>query len=69
MRTECGPPVLGRRRSAVRSGGRKKEGSARAFWPLVGAVGFSRPRPLMQYRRLIAERSSFDDALAATAEV
>jgi 3-phenylpropionate/trans-cinnamate dioxygenase ferredoxin reductase subunit len=34
---------------------------------LVGAVGFSRPRPLMQYRRLIAERSPFDDAVAATA--
>jgi len=34
---------------------------------LVGAVGFSRPRPLMQYRRLIAERSSFDAAVAATA--
>jgi 3-phenylpropionate/trans-cinnamate dioxygenase ferredoxin reductase component len=31
---------------------------------LVGAVGFSRPRVLMQYRRLIAERASFDDALA-----
>jgi len=34
---------------------------------LVGAVGFSRPRVLMQYRRLIAERASFEDALAATA--
>jgi 3-phenylpropionate/trans-cinnamate dioxygenase ferredoxin reductase subunit len=34
---------------------------------LVGAVGFSRPRPLMHYRRLIAERSSFEDAVAATA--
>jgi 3-phenylpropionate/trans-cinnamate dioxygenase ferredoxin reductase subunit len=34
---------------------------------LVGAVGFSRPRPLMQYRRLIAQRAPFDDALAATA--
>jgi NADPH-dependent 2,4-dienoyl-CoA reductase/sulfur reductase-like enzyme len=31
---------------------------------LVGAVGFSRPRVLMQYRRLIAERASFEDALA-----
>ena len=31
---------------------------------LVGAVAFSRPRVLMQYRRLIAERASFDDALA-----
>ncbi len=34
---------------------------------LVGAVGFGRPRVLMQYRRLIAERASFEDALAATA--
>ena len=31
---------------------------------LVGAVAFSRPRVLMQYRRLIAERTTFDDALA-----
>jgi 3-phenylpropionate/trans-cinnamate dioxygenase ferredoxin reductase component len=31
---------------------------------LVGAVGFSRPRVLMQYRRLIAERATFEDALA-----
>jgi NADPH-dependent 2,4-dienoyl-CoA reductase/sulfur reductase-like enzyme len=30
---------------------------------LVGAVAFSRPRILMQYRRLIAERATFDDAL------
>ncbi len=33
---------------------------------LVGAVAFNRPRILMQYRRLIAERASFDDALAVT---
>jgi 3-phenylpropionate/trans-cinnamate dioxygenase ferredoxin reductase component len=32
---------------------------------LVGAVGFSRPKVLMQYRRLIADGASFDDALAA----
>jgi 3-phenylpropionate/trans-cinnamate dioxygenase ferredoxin reductase subunit len=32
---------------------------------LVGAVAFSRPRVLMQYRRLIAERTMFDDALAS----
>ena len=31
---------------------------------LVGALGFSRPRQLMQYRRMIAERASFTDALA-----
>jgi NADPH-dependent 2,4-dienoyl-CoA reductase/sulfur reductase-like enzyme len=31
---------------------------------LVGAVAFSRPRVLMQYRRLIAERTSYEDALA-----
>ena len=31
---------------------------------LVGAVGFSRPRVLMQYRRLVAEETSWDDALA-----
>lgn len=30
---------------------------------LVGAVAFSRPRVLMQYRRLIAERATFDDAV------
>jgi 3-phenylpropionate/trans-cinnamate dioxygenase ferredoxin reductase component len=30
---------------------------------LVGAVAFNRPRVLMQYRRLIAARCSFDDAL------
>jgi NADPH-dependent 2,4-dienoyl-CoA reductase/sulfur reductase-like enzyme len=33
---------------------------------LVGAVAFSRPRVLMQYRRLIAQRSGFDDAVRAT---
>ena len=32
---------------------------------LVGAVGFSRPRVLMKYRRLVAERASFEDALAS----
>ena len=31
---------------------------------LVGAVGFNRPRVLMQYRRLVAEGTSWDDALA-----
>ena len=36
---------------------------------LVGALGFSRPRIVMQYRRMIAERASWDDALArASAE-
>ena len=34
---------------------------------LVGALGFSRPRPVMQYRRLIADRASWDDALAHAA--
>jgi 3-phenylpropionate/trans-cinnamate dioxygenase ferredoxin reductase component len=33
---------------------------------LVGAVAFSRPRQLMQMRRLIAERVSFADAIAST---
>ena len=32
---------------------------------LVGALGFNRPRQVMQYRRMILERVSFDDALAA----
>lgn len=32
---------------------------------LVGALAFSRPRQLMQYRRMIAERASFADALDA----
>jgi 3-phenylpropionate/trans-cinnamate dioxygenase ferredoxin reductase component len=31
---------------------------------LVGAVGFGRPRVLMQYRRMIAERCSWDAALS-----
>jgi NADPH-dependent 2,4-dienoyl-CoA reductase/sulfur reductase-like enzyme len=31
---------------------------------LVGALGFSMPAKLMQYRRMIEERASFDDALA-----
>ena len=30
---------------------------------LTGAVSFSRPRLLMQYRRLIADGATFDDAL------
>jgi NADPH-dependent 2,4-dienoyl-CoA reductase/sulfur reductase-like enzyme len=30
---------------------------------LVGTLAFSMPAKLMQYRRLIAERASFDDAL------
>lgn len=34
---------------------------------LVGALGFSRPRVVMQYRRLIAERTSWEDALAHAA--
>ncbi len=35
---------------------------------LVGAVAFSRPRVLMQYRRLIAERSGFDEAVQAVTQ-
>jgi 3-phenylpropionate/trans-cinnamate dioxygenase ferredoxin reductase subunit len=31
---------------------------------IVGALGFNRPRPVMQYRRIIAERGSWDDALS-----
>ncbi len=31
---------------------------------LVGAVAFSRPRPLMKLRRMIAERASLDEAVA-----
>ena len=34
---------------------------------LVGALGFSRPRIVMQYRRMIAERASWEDALAHAA--
>jgi hypothetical protein len=34
---------------------------------LVGALGFSRPRIVMQYRRMIAERASWEDALARAA--
>ncbi|HEY5172590.1 MAG TPA: FAD-dependent oxidoreductase [Acidimicrobiia bacterium] len=30
---------------------------------LLGALGFNRPRLVMQYRRIIAERGSWDDAL------
>jgi 3-phenylpropionate/trans-cinnamate dioxygenase ferredoxin reductase component len=35
---------------------------------LRGALGFSRPRHVMQYRRLLAERASWDDALARAAQ-
>jgi NADPH-dependent 2,4-dienoyl-CoA reductase/sulfur reductase-like enzyme len=35
---------------------------------LVGALGFSRPRLVMQYRRMIAERASWEDALAHAAQ-
>ncbi len=31
---------------------------------LLGALGFNRPRFVMQYRRMIAERGSWDDAVA-----
>lgn len=31
---------------------------------IVGALGFNRPRNVMQYRRMIAERGSWEDALA-----
>jgi NADPH-dependent 2,4-dienoyl-CoA reductase/sulfur reductase-like enzyme len=31
---------------------------------IVGALGFNRPRNVMQYRRMIAEHGSWDDALA-----
>jgi hypothetical protein len=31
---------------------------------LVGALGFRRPRQVMQYRRMIEERSTFEDAVA-----
>jgi len=34
---------------------------------LVGALGFSRPRNVMQYRRMISERGSLADALALAA--
>ena len=30
---------------------------------IVGALGFNRPRQVMQYRRLIAERASWESAL------
>jgi NADPH-dependent 2,4-dienoyl-CoA reductase/sulfur reductase-like enzyme len=35
---------------------------------IVGAIGFGRPRQVMQYRRMIAARASWDDALARAAE-
>jgi 3-phenylpropionate/trans-cinnamate dioxygenase ferredoxin reductase subunit len=31
---------------------------------LVGALGFSRPRQVMQYRRMVEQRATFDDATA-----
>jgi len=34
---------------------------------IVGALGFNRARVIMQYRRMIAERASWDDALAKAA--
>jgi hypothetical protein len=30
---------------------------------IIGALGFNRPRNVMQYRKLIAERASWDHAL------
>jgi hypothetical protein len=30
---------------------------------VVGALGFNRPRQVMQYRKLIAEQASWDTAL------
>ncbi len=35
---------------------------------LRGALGFTMPRQVMQYRKLIAERASWDDALALAAD-
>jgi 3-phenylpropionate/trans-cinnamate dioxygenase ferredoxin reductase component len=35
---------------------------------LMGAMGFSRPRQVMQYRRMIADRGSYADALAFASE-
>ena len=35
---------------------------------IVGALGFSRPRHVMQYRRMIGERASWGDALAKARE-
>jgi 3-phenylpropionate/trans-cinnamate dioxygenase ferredoxin reductase subunit len=35
---------------------------------LVGALGFGRPRQVMQYRRMISERRSFADALEHSAQ-
>ena len=31
---------------------------------LVGALGFSRPRQVMQYRRMVEQRATFEDAIA-----
>ena len=35
---------------------------------IVAVLGMNRPRHVMQYRQLIAQRASFDDALAFAAE-
>src|SRR5205823_1573175 len=35
---------------------------------IIGALGFNRPRNVMQYRRLISERASWDDALKLAAQ-
>jgi 3-phenylpropionate/trans-cinnamate dioxygenase ferredoxin reductase subunit len=35
---------------------------------LVGALGFGRPRPVMQYRRMISERRSFAEAVEHSAD-
>ena len=35
---------------------------------LVGALGFGRPRHVMQYRRMISERRSFEEALEHAAQ-
>ena len=36
---------------------------------LVGALAFSRPRLLMAYRKLLAAKTSFEDAIAHAAQV
>jgi len=35
---------------------------------LVGALAFSRPRLLMAYRKLLAAKTSFEDAVAHAAQ-
>ena len=35
---------------------------------LTGALGFGRPRQVMQYRRMISERRSFEEALEHAAD-